>query len=318
MIEGVDLHARIRGTPTRRAVLTTALLLGTPRCVFAATDPGFHATADFVPPAERAPVPFEIVGGALLFRALVAGRETWALLDNGAPSAVDKSFAQTAQLRPISEQPPLRTPSGWIKRKRIESVAVVIPGQVNLVGPLNVVDLGPISLNLERKIEFVLGRDYLTHLALVVGWLRNSLEFLRGGTLAIPAPALAVPILGDDYLVAARIGGRELRLAIDLGSNVPVTLTPSAWAKVNVPSHMVVDTTNLHADGLNVRTKSSVIDSMMLGSKEFGPTAVTIEPQTANSADGTIGLALLTKCDFGLDADAAKLWIAPRGALNLL
>lgn len=276
-----------------------------------------QVTVKFFPKEQRQVGWFEIVNGAMLIRVQIEGRDTWALIDTGAITAIDSNFAQSAGILLGSGLLPLSTPSGKIERRKAEAFSLIVPGQFRLQGVASAIDLSSVSRTVQRPIGMILGRDYLSHLALVVSAEHSNFVFLPGGNINMSSPAIPFAIEGDQALLRVMIDGRPVELAIDSGSSTPVTLSPAAWDRVKVDGLALTDGVHIHADGVLVHTRSATAPEMAIGPITSHDTPVSIEAVVAEDRDGTIGLPLLMKFDFALDLLAHKLWLAPRGALTI-
>lgn len=168
--------------------LAAAMLLAGPQPV-AAESPPAEVSVHFL---ARAPVPFELVRGALFFKAVVKGRDAWATLDNGASeSLLDRAFALNAGLALGEPNGELSTPTAKISKRSVTDVPILIPGAIEFTAPLSAVDLAPFSSALGRKIEFVLGREYLSKLELLVA--SGAGEFMLGPTGSLVPPRTVSP-----------------------------------------------------------------------------------------------------------------------------
>src|SRR5262245_36551071 len=94
-------------------------------------------TVTSVPKEQAAAVTYDFADGTITFRATVAGREVWALIDTGSSSSLmDLELARSAGIRFGTEEKQLQTARGEFTKHLVYDVPVLIPGIFELKYPL--------------------------------------------------------------------------------------------------------------------------------------------------------------------------------------
>lgn len=144
-----------------------------------------------VPKEQRAPIVYESLAGGIFFKAHIAGREVGAMLDTGATnSLMDIELARVANLALGPQEKSVRTPRGELMMQQVSEVPILVPGQFETLYPgLAAVDLGAVSKVTGRKIEFILGRDFLRSLVLLVDPGKRTFQLApSGSSKRLPPP----------------------------------------------------------------------------------------------------------------------------------
>jgi hypothetical protein len=261
---------------------------------------------------KRAPVPYEEVNGHIIFRANVAGRDVWVLLDNLAfPSIIDASLARSAGLRIDPPSGTIRTPTGTVPKQRVWDVPMLVPGQLEVQTSLAAVDLAFISKAMGRKVEAVFGGDLLGQLAIKLDSGRRNLTFGPPGSSNVSAMIPMIPLQSQRAQLQVLVGDKPVTVALDLGSNGALTLTPEAWARVGSKDAVASSGLAAHGEGQVYAADIVRVPEVRLGSLTRKDVRISVRPMPG-AADGTMGTALLTDTDFILDIKAGKLWLLPR------
>lgn len=260
---------------------------------------------------HRSPVPFEVVKGKLVFRAVVANRPVWALLDTGMQvSLVDTLFAQQNKLAVAGSMRPLVTPTGNLPMVRLDAVKVAIPGQMTFEASMAGVDLGFASGYLGRTVDLVIGEPYTSSLAFVVFGPSRRLEISPSGSLDVPVGTSFAPMTPGGE-VEVTINGRTILAKLDLGSAEDLVLTDAGWARVGLSGAHVTEGTSAGLDGNSRPSTHTGVSEMRVG--PFQAVNVTVSRQLLNAKDGdaVVGLGFLSRFNFAIDQQAGKLWLFP-------
>jgi len=260
---------------------------------------------------QRQPVPFEVVQGKFVFRALVADRPVWALLDTGMQvSLVDQQFAQANKLAVGGPMRPLGTPTGSLPMVRLDGVKVTIPGQLTFTASMAGVDLDFASRYLGRTIDLVIGEPYTSKLALVVFGPSRRLEISPSGSLAVPAGTRFAPMTPDGA-VEVSINGKTVLAKLDLGSAEDLVLTEAGWDRVGLSGAPVTPGTAAGLDGTARPSIHASVSAMRVGPFEAANVSVSRQALTAKDGEAVIGLGFLARFNFAIDQPAGKLWLFP-------
>jgi hypothetical protein len=301
--------------------MLTALSLAPIASALAATPPMSPApangsssvTLEFERPHRR-PVPFELVRGKLVFRAVVADRPVWALLDTGMQvSLVDSRFAQQNQLPVGGSMRPLVTPTGSLPMSRVDAVKVAIPGQATFEASFGSVDLGFASTYLGRTIDLVIGEPYTSSLAFVIFGPSRRLEISPSGSLRLPPDTPFAPMTPSGE-VEVSVNGATIRAKLDLGAAEDLVLTSQGWAKLGLSSAKVTAGTAAGLDGTSRPSSLTIVRAMRVGPFQASDVSVSKQLLTAKDGDAVIGLGFLSRFNFAIDQKAGKLWLFPQTA----
>ena len=273
----------------------------------------FNVRVNFNVGEARKPVKFERIEGLIVFRAQVQGKDVWAVLDNLSDgSLLDTSFAQSVGLPMSAPVGRVRTQNGALERRWIDSVAIVVPGQISMITRLSSTDLGFFRRATGRQIVLIVGKELFDSLAFVVH--RNgSFEIAPSGSVNVSAGVESLQLGQGRPLLLAKINGTDVVLAIDLRFNGDVSLSEAAWKRV-VPSGSSSKTiVSGQADGQLVRRSASTLPNFSLGSTTLSAVEVT-QGISIEGADGLLGTGVLSQFTFALDVKAGKLWLIPSQA----
>lgn len=264
----------------------------------------------FVPKEQRAPVAYESPTGGILFRANIAGRDVWAMLDTGASySLMDIELARSAGLTIGSEEKPIKTSRGEMMMRRVSDVSILIPGQFEArYSPLAAVDMGAASAVLGRKIEFVLGPDFLSALVLSVDPSKRTFQLAPSGAFKAPPGSKTISLQNGKPQIEVMIGNEKALVKIDTGYDGQLNLTPAAWERI-VPKDAATGTAiNSGAEGRTYANKTVLLPEIEIGSIRM--TDVLVGEWPERPEDGVLGMGLLGKFRFALDMKMGTLWLA--------
>lgn len=275
-------------------------------------DPVLLASAfTFVPEAQRATVQYQTVKGRVVFRAKIAGREVWALLDNGADrTLIDLETARTAGFRLDSTKGQVfGAGGGSLTSQWVASVPVSIPGQFEAHMPMLGLDMREASKILGYRIELVLGGDALMYMALKIDPFTHSFHLTHTGRMDGVVASEAIPMTGKRAVIGLRIGGEPVSVGIDIGSNGGLTLTEDKWARLAVTGRHLGTGSAKGATGQSYDVEVYEVDNVMIGMHRIDDVSISLEPTRPGSGDGIIGMAVLGKFVIVMDLGAGKLWL---------
>ncbi len=262
-------------------------------------------------------VPFTYLGGEIIVRAKVGGREVDALLDSGAGvTAVDALLPAGASFRPS-----------------IEVTGVAVTQKVRLgFGELSAIDLGDLraehvptvsvpipALDVlgDKRPELILGYSFFASAVIRVDYVRREVliaksadgSFTKGG-----APrSMPLRILGNKIVVDGMVEGTPAAFQVDTGSNGGLDLHAS-WTRAHgLPGARPVVTVR---GKFGAGTEDAAITYFDLGKASLGP--ITFDGRPAHVADasgagsiaGLAGNEILARCDAVLfDVPKRRLWV---------
>lgn len=268
----------------------------------------------FVPQVQRAPVQYETVKGRVIFRARLAGREVWALLDNRADfTLIDLAFARNTGLSLAGEgRSVVGAGGGTLASKWVADVPLAIAGQFEARMQMRGLDLSATSKVLGYKIELVLGGDALMQLALRIDPFRHTFHLTPSGMMDLTGANEAIGLQGRRALVEVRIGGKPATVSIDLGSNGGLALTEAAWKRMGATGRHLGTGTVTGGTGEPYDVEVMEVDEIAIGALSVHKVNTSLEPARPGTGDGIVGMAVLGKFVIVMDLGAGKLWlIAP-------
>jgi predicted aspartyl protease len=279
-----------------------------------ATEPvtATKGTGRFVPKDQRAPVAYETTNGLILFKASVAGREVWANLDTGATrTLIDIELARAAGLGLAPAKETINTPHGQVAMQRLtDEVSILVPGQIETRHPgLAAVDMTEASKIFGRKIELVIGQDFLKPLAILIDPSRKSFQFAPSGAFRPPPGAIEVSLLAEQPpRIEVTVGEEKTIVTIDTGSMGNLALTSEAWKRI-VPKNAATGTSiSTGAEGQSHASPSVVLPEIRIGSLTLHDVLVRESPKSSGEA-GLLGMGILGKFRLVLDIKQGKLWL---------
>lgn len=263
--------------------------------------------------ADRGPIAYDPIDGRIAFKARLAGREVWALLDNGADdSLIDLGFARDAGLQVDAPGGAVTSLTGSLSASRVRDVPVVVPRQFAARRALIGLDMTAAGDILGRKIALVIGADVLAEYAAVVDPVRHNFQLKPSGSVSPPASVLPITLTGKRPTLDIAIGGKPLTVAIDMGSNGSLSLTREAWTRIGGKG---TDAGLMTTTGVDGRT--FVVDTVKVAAVTIGPetvrdVTVDLKPTRAANGDGVLGMGILANYVMIMDIGAGKLWLIPR------
>jgi hypothetical protein len=263
---------------------------------------------------HRSVLPVEVINDIMVFKAVVAGKEVWATIDNGmALSLIDDAFVREQGMTLGAEVAPFATAAGPLTQRRVQGVHVIIPGQIDFTAPFSAADLKFLSRAVQRPISIVIGKEYFENLAFLYSRSRRQLEIETSGRLidGLAQGAAVLATSGDPPKIPVTINGKIVFLTIDLGFNGDVSLSPAAWKSVigDRAKTYTKPFGNFHA--LGGEATFTHVPSVKIGNLAIDTVEISERPTLAINGDGLVGMRLLDRFDFLLDEKAEKVILDP-------
>jgi len=270
-------------------------------------------------PAQRKPVPFELERDHILFRVQVEGRTVWAMLDNGAErTIIDSGFAKSSGLKVSAPVGLAHTVTGALESGLAADTHVIIPGQASIAATLGAIDLSYTSRVMGRPISLIVGKELFQSLAVVILPSRKTLEFWPSTVDNLPPqvprlvlPPNAGPIILDNNTPQIRgsIGGKPVRLAVDLGDLSTIAVGEAAWHRLGLDHLATTIGESAASDGRPIRTKTAMAGAVRIGWESRSKAAVTLLPVLPEQGDGRLGIGFFRHYDFAIDLRARRIWL---------
>lgn len=274
----------------------------------------FSSRLTIVPSAQQTPLPIEVLNGHIVFKAKLAGRDATMLLDNGAqPSMIDLDFARVAGLEVEALEGSINTVHGAVPKRAVRGVAIELPGLATIdAGLMAGVDLAPIEQMAGRSIDGILGGDYLAQLLLIVSTSKGHMRLGPSGGAKVPPIIPRVALFGARPDLDLAIGETKVRVALDLGDNGLLSLTPEAWKRVAPADTKLGERMSVGGDGQPYRVKVGTLPVVTMGRFSRRDVPVRIIADDRPGVEGRVGIGFLADSDFLLDVKAGSMWIIPR------
>jgi predicted aspartyl protease len=270
-------------------------------------------TIEFAAQQERAAVPYELVRGVVMFKALVNGREVWAMLDNRATtSLIDATFARSLGLELIPDAARVNAPTGSLERWHVREVDLSIPGQARTRAPATATDLAPLSTAAGQSISLIVGKEYFDGLVFLFTPHDRHFQLGPSGSLTLPATTPFVVLQNSRPQIEVLVAGQPTVLTVDLGYNGDIALSQDAWDRLGMGALPTVPNQSVYIDGAVVEGAVTTIEEVSLGPARVGRVKVAVLPAVPDDRDGLVGFGLLSRLIFAIDVKAQRLWlIAP-------
>jgi hypothetical protein len=266
---------------------------------------------------SRVRVPLTYLGGELLVRAKIGGREAYAFLDSGAgATAVDATTPAGAAFRPAMEL----TGSGATQKLRVgfgELPAVEL-GELHAEHvPTVSVPIPALEAFGAKRPEIILGYSFFASAVVRVDYKRGELVFARSaeGLLAKGAESRAVPlrVLGGKVVAAGTVEGVAAAFEIDTGNAGGLDLFKT-WASAHgLPGgRPVVELRGRFGAG----TQETAATFFRLAKASLGPIAFdghlthVGDPPVPGVLAGLAGNEVLARCDAVVfDVGRRTMWL---------
>lgn len=290
----------------------------------AAPDGGVQVTVQIVRAKDREMVPFEYVRNTIMIQAQLGGQAGWMVIDTGAQhSVIDTGLAKQIGASIIPMRGQITAAGGHpVPKQRVDDVALVIPHLFSVRMPMLAIDLQLASRAAGRRIVGIVGDDLLSNMVMGVDRREGRIILIPGGkmTLNCPAPCKngapkPIPLMrintarGPVEQIAATIGGKVLRLALDTGSDSGLSLTPAAWQRVKPEDAQIFARHSVGASGVTDEVQASRLPKVLLGDVEVDDVDVQIRPWDSSYGDGILGMGILARYSIIMDIKAGQLFL---------
>ncbi len=304
------------------SIFSAAALATTPPAPAVALGPGGARSA--------VECPLEITSNKPYLRVTVNGSPPqWFILDTGCAggSVIARECADRLQL-PSSGETRRHLGAGAGVSVGIAStpdVTLGVAGDTMGAPALRVFSLAHVSPFEGRRVDGLLGEDFLRRHVVQIDYAGRTLRVLEPGTFAPPAGATVVPIELESGLAVARgtlapagRGPIDCHFVIDTGVRTTlVVYHPFAVAHglLDAPGNLIAATIGGGAGG-ETRGDIGRLDSLSIGSMSFPRPTVIFSRDTVGvfadrEPDGIVGGELLRRCRVTFDYPHARLILEP-------
>jgi hypothetical protein len=279
---------------------------------------GLAALAAGSPASAAAParLPMRLQAGKLFTPASINGAAVDALLDPGSKwTSIDAGLAAAVGVRSerrfVGELIQGRIEGGWAKGAAIRlGEAGFTPGR------MVVVDYGPLSRQLGRPVQLVLGRDFFERFVWDLDFERGTLVLSpRDGYLA-PADARRVDLQASRGRMTMPVtieNEPPLWAAVDLGNDLPLILSPGPRSK-RLLQGKPVSTALIGGAGSGVVAQIATAARVGLAGVTLAQVPFEVAPRSIGF-EANLGLPVLRRFRLSLDFGGRRMWLAPGLAL---
>jgi hypothetical protein len=225
----------------------------------------WRMSVKFVPKDQGwAPLHYERVKEIVFFQAKINGIDASVMLDNGAPTSIDVTFARTAGLTAVRELSKGKTPTAKITRNLLKGANIEVPHLLEISGPVQSAHFQALSKAIGHPVDAILGGDALSVLALTMFPGSQTLVLAPSGSVKVNGSVSTLPLVNGDQ-IDAQVDGKPVKLAIDLGSNDTVALSGEAWKRIVPASVVMQNESSTNAEGVLHTIQSSPVMNCKLG-----------------------------------------------------
>jgi predicted aspartyl protease len=252
-------------------------------------------------------------GPFLVTEVEVNGHPVPALLDTGSEfTLVDSSVAPGLGLKPAGTFE-TGAEGGKIQVGQAEIESLAFGGFTRSGGWIGLTDLGPLRQLVPQNFAMILGADMLAQVAVVADRDSGTITFLRSGTRPsgdFTTVPLGISEPGNHFVIPLWVNGKGVDVRIDSGADSELRLVASRWPSLIPATARATDLAQAGAGGIYVSPIADV-DSATIGNLPIGEAiADRIADGGATRVDGVIGMGLLSRFNFILDARAGRLALA--------
>jgi hypothetical protein len=257
-------------------------------------------------------LPMRLEAGKLFVPASINGVAVDALLDPGSKwTSLDAGLAAAIGVRGE------RRFTGELIQGRIEGAwakgAAIRLGEGGFTPErLVVVDYGPLSRQLGRPIQLVLGRDLFERFVADLDFERRTLVLSARDGYAPPAEARRVDLRSSRGRMTMPVtieNEPPLWAAVDLGNDLPLILSPGPRSK-RLLRGKPVSTALIGGAGSDVVAQIATATRVGLAGVSLAQVPFEVAPRSVGF-DANLGLPVLRRFRLSLDFGGRRMWLAP-------
>jgi hypothetical protein len=192
-------------------------------------------------------------------------------------------------------------------------------GNALVTGQAVVLDYSVLAGQVRHQIDAVVGGDVFTAYVVEIDFEDQTLALHERAGFQPPAAAKLVPLTPKGRLMAAELMVEDrgpIHGLIDLGSNVPLIISPGPARALGLVDGRATSTKRLGGHGPASIAKVTTAKTISLGGERFEGVPVLIPPHSIG-LDANLGLPVLQRFRLYLDFGGRRMWLgAPNSARN--
>ena len=276
---------------------------------------GLGAAALSPPAARAAPAgsaPFTLLNGKMFVDVTINGVKAQAFVDSGAQfTGLDQAFARQAGVK-LGLPVLMRGIQGFSGARRAQDVHFAVGGAV-VTSQAIVTDYSDLAGQISHVIDAVMGGDVFRAFVVEIDFNEQRLSLHDRAGFQPPADARLTALQPHNGLMTATVtveNRGEVRALLDLGSNVPLIISPGPAKSLGLLSGRAVSTARMGGQGAATIAQITTAQTVSLAGEQFNQVPVMI-PRRSVGLDANLGLPILQRFHLYLDFGGERLWLGP-------
>lgn len=193
-------------------------------------------------------------------------------------------------------------------------------GDLTLTGiKAGVLDLGPLSTQVDDPIGIILGRELFANTRADIDFIDNQIEFFDPASPTkiplVPPLRLQQSVRGTPHIPLVIGPGLSIEAGFDIGYNAALLLSPSYADQMGLLRGKRVSTVaSQGVEGISVN-RVATLDSVRLGDTTIANVPIEIPSSWTRSMPAVLGLEILKRFHIVTDYPHERAWFSPYRSL---
>ena len=262
--------------------------------------------------APAGSAPFTLLNGKMFVDVTVNGVRAQAFVDSGAQyTGLDQAFARQAGVK-LGLPMLMRGIQGLSGARRAQDVRLEVGGAV-VTSEAIVTNYADLAGQISHVIDAVMGGDVFRAFVVEIDFNTQLLALHDRASFQPPANARLTPLQPHNGLMSATVAVEnrgEVQALLDLGSNVPLIISPWPAKNLGLLSGRPVSTARMGGQGAATVAQITTARSVSLAGERFDRVPVMI-PRRSVGLDANLGLPILQRFHLYLDFSGQRMWLGP-------